>query len=370
MKAELSKYISDLLFDHDCVIVPSLGGFLASNQSSRILMPNQVIYPPYRKIAFNVYIKQNDGLLANHLVESENISYAEALAMIELFVANCFDTLGKGMKVTITEVGTLFYDREKNIQFDAFRNFNHLKDSFGMEAIHLAPIVRDVKTVTGKIVTSPVRKSVPIEKKGKSTFVFTRKRKIIGGVAIGVALVLFSINLYFVAPKKYEATSLYPFDPGEIVITKTDSIRNIPATAPSADSQDVPVETQTESPVANEHLASQDSEVVPFRDAEASQPIAENTRPVISSESMPKTITNPVPVQPNRQFVVAGVFKIEENAKNLLLKLQHSGFANAVIIEANGFSYVAYDNFSNYNQALALTDSLKDQSLEGWIWKH
>ena len=70
---KISKHINELLFDHDCVIVPSLGGFLASNESSHVVLPNHIIFPPYRRIAFNVYLKQNDGLLANHLVKKENI---------------------------------------------------------------------------------------------------------------------------------------------------------------------------------------------------------------------------------------------------------------------------------------------------------
>ena len=83
--ASIEQHISELLFDHDCVIVPSLGGFLASNQNS-VITANLVLFPPFRKIAFNVYLKNNDGLLANHLVEYEHISYQQALIQIEKFV--------------------------------------------------------------------------------------------------------------------------------------------------------------------------------------------------------------------------------------------------------------------------------------------
>ena len=118
---ELGRHISELLFEHDCVIVPALGGFLASNQASRVLLPNHTIFPPYRRIAFNVYLKQNDGLLANHIVESEDISFSEATQLIDSFTLGCFETLDNGKKVNITDIGILFYDKEKNLQFEAFR---------------------------------------------------------------------------------------------------------------------------------------------------------------------------------------------------------------------------------------------------------
>ncbi len=95
---DIDRHISELLFDHDCVIVPALGGFLASNQSARIMMPKHIIYPPFRHIAFNIFLKHNDGLLANRLVEVKKINYTEALQLIENYTTFCFDTLEKGKK--------------------------------------------------------------------------------------------------------------------------------------------------------------------------------------------------------------------------------------------------------------------------------
>ena len=160
---EIGKHISELLFDHDCVIIPSLGGFLASNQPSRILLPNHIIFPPYRRIAFNVYLKQNDGLLANYLAKSESIPYTEATQKIESFTNSCFEILENGKKVNITDVGTLFYDKEKNIQFEVFRNINYLKESFGMESVHFLPIDRNEKVEKKKLpIEKTLRPSIPV----------------------------------------------------------------------------------------------------------------------------------------------------------------------------------------------------------------
>src|SRR5205085_10633746 len=211
---KISRHINELLFDHDCVIVPSLGGFLASNESAHVAMPGNVIFPRYRRIAFNVYLKQNDGLLANHIVKTENIAYPEATRLIETFTVQCFENLDNGKKVNIAEVGLLYFDKEKNLQFEAFKKFTHLKDSFGMEPVHFLPVVREVKTESKKPIPEKVlRPSIPQPIDVREKVIVAKKGKRYIGVAIiGAALFWVGLNIYLVTPKKYESTSLSPFD--------------------------------------------------------------------------------------------------------------------------------------------------------------
>ncbi len=362
---KIGRHISELLFDHDCVIVPSLGGFLASNESSRIQLPNHIIFPPYRRIAFNVYLKQNDGLLANHLVNSENIPYSEATRLIENFTTECFENLDNGKRVNIIEVGALFYDKEKNIQFEASRKFNHLKESFGMEPVHFLPIEREEKKETKKFTPDKtIRPSLPpVIDRNEKTVSAKKNKRYLGAAIVGAALVWVGLNLYFVAPKKYESTSLNPFDSQTTVISKSDSIRNIPADVQNNDS-----EITVENTGSTEGIA------------ETTATIAENNSPVTAVEIVPETtVIKPPPatveenvsaVKTKKHFLIAGVFKIKENADGLLLNLQRAGFSNARIIEANDCHYVSYNDFTNVSDAVSLADSLRGKNLEGWVWYH
>jgi hypothetical protein len=356
---DISRHISELLFDHDCVIVPLLGGFLASNQPASVIPTSQSIYPPYRRIAFNVYLKQNDGLLANHIVESENIAYAEAIRLIDKFTSNCFDVLDNGKKVNISEIGTLYYDKEKNIQFEAFRNFNHLKDSFGMETVHFVPLQREEKTEKRKIEEKTIRPSIPLDVPGKEKekFISSKGRKYIIVGALGAAAIWFSLNLYMVAPKKYEASSLSPFDSQEITISKSDSLRNSPAPTIIEDTTKnvavIPVDTASINTDSNPN--------------NISEPVVEASN--ISKPTIPEP-SEEVITTVNSHYVIAGVFKIKENAETLLMQLQRDGFADARIIQANNRSYVAYDGFSRLTDAYSLMNNLQKENLEGWIWKH
>ncbi len=354
----IGSHISELLFDHDCVIVPSLGGFLASNEHARML-PNRILYPPYRRIAFNVYLKQNDGLLANHLVETEGISYTAANTLLEEFTFECIQNLEQGKKVSIEEVGTLYFDHEKNIQFEAYRNINHRKDSFGMEPVHIIPVQRDQAEEKRKPV-QPVKTLRP-SKPATRQLISKKGKRYIGVAAAVAAIVWFSASLYVIVPKKYEATSLNPFDSQSLITTEP-----IKDSAPALISEtETQISADTEPTQNDTSLVAENVIIQP----ETVSPVIVKPEVIQTPQSAP---VNPEPISSTgtKHYIIAGVFSIRENALATLARLQSAGFKNAQIIEANGKNYVSYEGFSDLSAATALADSLHKSNQEGWIWKH
>lgn len=365
---DLGKHISELLYDHDCVIVPSFGGFLASNQPARIVAANNAIYPPYRLIAFNVFLKQNDGLLANHLVESKNIQYAEALHLINSFTESCLEALENGKQVNVSEVGTLFYDKEKNIQFEAFRNITHRKESFGMEAVNFILIQRGEKAETKKPeLENGIRPSIH-ENRESFKLKILQNKGYIGAVFVGAAMVWLSLNLFLTAPKNYESTSLNPFDSQETIITKTDSLRNVPSSIQNGESYNkenpnvvvVPSVETTSVSTTSLDIAKNNSET----DETAS------IKPAVEPSTVFVEKKNSLTPSGTNYYAIAGVFKIKENAINLVNSLQQQGFANAIRIDVGGRSYVAYEYRATHSDAISMVDSLRKKNMESWIWKH
>ena len=88
-----------------------------------------------------------------------------------------------------------------------------------------------------------------------------------------------------------------------------------------------------------------------------------------SAQPLPKE-SSIISVITNKHYLIAGVFKIKENAQSMILHLNQLGFTNPRIIEANNRSYVSYEEFDHMDDALVLADSLHRKNLEGWIWKH
>ncbi|MEP7170090.1 MAG: SPOR domain-containing protein, partial [Bacteroidota bacterium] len=153
-------HIASLLYNHDCVIIPDFGGFVASYQSAQLNELQHTFYPPSKKIAFNASLKNNDGLLANHISARENILYSEACKIIYEYVEACSQILSNGKKINLDQIGLLFYDAEKNIQFIPDPHQNFLKDSFGLALVHSPAINIDQETLPVKdIEFSRARKS-------------------------------------------------------------------------------------------------------------------------------------------------------------------------------------------------------------------
>lgn len=68
MKIEV--YISQLLYRYQCVTVPGFGAFLTETHSAQ-LNESTNSFSSKKTISFNSRIKNNDGLLANHIAQAE-----------------------------------------------------------------------------------------------------------------------------------------------------------------------------------------------------------------------------------------------------------------------------------------------------------
>jgi len=139
---KIDNSISQLLYLHDCVVVPELGGFVANYKSAQIQPIKNTLRPPSKSISFNKNLQQNDGLLANHLVQTQSIDYQDSCKRIEDYVTTINQDLKLKKKVLIEDVGTLFLDSDNRIQFDPENNVNYLLDSYGLNTFQKLPIKR------------------------------------------------------------------------------------------------------------------------------------------------------------------------------------------------------------------------------------
>lgn len=77
----ICEHIEYLLRNHDCVIVPGWGAFIAQYQPASFTEDGQML-PPSRLIGFNASISHQDGLLASSVMRREKISYDAASSKI------------------------------------------------------------------------------------------------------------------------------------------------------------------------------------------------------------------------------------------------------------------------------------------------
>ncbi len=144
----ITQHIVDLLYSHECVIVPGLGGFIKAHKAARIVHTTHEFYPPSAEIAFNAGLCGNDGQLANHIATSKHIPYRDAMNQIKQWVENCIGSLRSGDKFTIEGLGDLFIDSSDKIEFSPSMTINFDEDSFGLSVFFANPIAPAIAEVS------------------------------------------------------------------------------------------------------------------------------------------------------------------------------------------------------------------------------
>lgn len=140
----LATYISDLLYRYECVIVPEFGAFLTQQHSASINVVTNVFLPPRTTVSFNEQLKKNDGLLANHIALTENISYTQALEKINGYVSEIKGKLISGESVLLQKTGDFSLNYEGKLQFTPSDSVNYLTSAFGLDQMQKAPVLREV----------------------------------------------------------------------------------------------------------------------------------------------------------------------------------------------------------------------------------
>ena len=140
----LENYISQLLYRYQCVTVPGFGAFLTETQSAQWHEASNGFYPPKRLISFNSFLKNNDGLLANHVAQNEKISYEAAVLSIENEITKWKNELQSANKISFKSIGEFNLNSENNIVFTPNEQVNYLASSFGLTSIIAPSIKREV----------------------------------------------------------------------------------------------------------------------------------------------------------------------------------------------------------------------------------
>lgn len=114
---ELDRHIEILLLKSDCVIVPGLGGFIASHIAARFDDNDSMFIPPVRTLGFNPKLRVNDSLLVQSYSETYDISYPEAFSRIENEVNELKQHIANNGSYELCDVGTLYINKDGNIEF-------------------------------------------------------------------------------------------------------------------------------------------------------------------------------------------------------------------------------------------------------------
>ncbi len=348
---KLGNYISELLFQYDCVIVPDLGGFVANYKSATIQPIQNNFYPPSKGISFNKNLNSNDGLLVNFIVQKEGLTYATAYQKMEEVVTGINRELKAKKKVLLQEVGTLFLDSEQRIQFEPAATVNYLLDSYGLPIFSKQPIKR--VTLEDKITKEFKDRTAPLIASKTGT---TIPKKWLVAAAITIPLAFFAIWI----PTQYNLTgtintaNLNPFKSAiKSVYTPPPTIISIKEIDETTITEQLALaDTNT-----NFIAISFDATISPFVVKLKDQPTeAEAVSTYV--ETANKEL---------HYHIVGGCFANKNNAKKLVKQLINDGFNASIIGKRKGLWTVSYNSFATKKEAMEVLATAKAHNTKAWI---
>jgi cell division septation protein DedD len=320
MSINIVKYISELLYRHDCVIIPGFGGFIG-NYSPAIINPvYHTFYPPFKSLLFNIRLKQNDGLLASHISQAEHISYDQAMELISQMLKEWNQELENGQVIIVENVGKLLKENNDIIQFEQDHAKNYLSDSYGLTslvspAIHRPGMQDKLEKKLNRYINSPSGRSVKL----------TRSLRWAAVLALPLGLAAFlSISNMDQLKSFHENYTGFLF------------------------SNSAPLAKKTIKPMrVFSSLKRKDDPVQPINKVQSTimLPEKQDSKPVLraSSDSFMK----------NNYAIIVGAFRFRENADKLIAKLNQEGY-NAVIYDTTrtGLFRVSIGSYISRDEAI------------------
>lgn len=307
----IEHYIGQLLYRYQCVTVPGFGAFLTEIQSAQWVESANSFFPPKKMISFNANIKNNDGLLANHIARAEKTSYEYAISAIQYEVLNWKKALEQNKMLTIKNIGIFSLNASDNLIFTPADQKNYLTSSFGL-ASFIAPTVKreSLEDKEEVIEESQVISMIPEERKDRSYL------KYAAVFVLGLGL-LGSVG--------------YPVYQNQIT------------------TQRVLVEQAVQKQVEN-------------KIQEATFFIKSPMAPVTLSVKTNKEVKMPY-------HVVAGAFRDENNAEQVFKKLSKMGYkARRLEVNKHGLYPVLYGSFTTYAEAYKVKNEVqKSDNPEAWL---
>jgi len=329
---KIETYISNLLYHHDCVIIPGLGGIISNYRSAQIHPVSHTLQPPSKSIRFNVNLKEDDGLLANYVSSYESISFASAQTKIEHFVFSIQNDLEFKKEARLSKIGILSVDSNGILSFEPDLKINYFPDAFGLEFIQSPPIIKKSKDFD----ISKQVYEVAGNNKVKKTY-FTWKVAAVLLPLLGLSTYI-SFQKEVIGEKYANYAYLNPFKekPQSVYIPRS-----------------VKVKEKTIS-VKEDNITAVEKPVIVNSELE-------DKKTITVSDFKIKSVSKPF-------HLIAGSFSSELNANNLVSLLKTEGFEASVIGQnTNGLFRVAFQSYITRELAVSQMEKLKTAGKPTWL---
>lgn len=366
----LSKHIEILLLEHDCVIVPKLGGFI-TNQVEAHYGDNgdNFFVPPYRTIGFNKNLLINDGLLVQSYMQVYDASYPDAYKQMEMDIDEVLQQLDLNGVFQFEGIGFIRKSVEGNITFEPSESGMLTPELYGLCALEVKNVneVRKEKELINTIQSTsvlPIQSEshlssayTPDEKDGEEENVTIRlhRRWVDVSIAAVVSVLLFFLFSY---PSFRNSTPSDTCVAGSLYVGKESNhkpMENVQVSRKSG------VDNKVKATVEKEDLQEADSTDVALQTDENISAEAEQ-QPETAKEDAVK-----------KEFVlVLASYVSKANSTAFIENLKSEGFTEAEYIRTGRISRIVYSGYASRDEAADSLNVLRKQNpafKEAWILK-
>ena len=316
MKKNISEYISELLYIHECVIIPQFGGFVGNRKSAELNEETGALSPPSKQILFNRNLTTNDGLLINHIAQNESISQHKAKQKLEEFVNECNNKLDTSKVLRITKVGLFTVAQEGNIIFIQDSSINYYIGAFGMKPTYNKSIIRKEG-----LTTAPQSNIQFLKSNKQKPKTFLRAAAIIIPL---IALSYISLTQEEKILDVYkEMASLNPFSNTEKTEENINKIKNETIYNINSENTEMQIEE-----IENEKIL-----------------------PIVNDQKF---------------YIVAGAFAERKNANKMFDKLKNWNY-DPQILESSQLIRVTYNSFINREEAVLALSKIREDNPSAWL---
>lgn len=304
----VANYIHDLLYRYECVILPGFGAFITQQHSAQFDPSTNRFQPPKKSVSFNRQLVKNDGLLANHIMETEGVNYERAVEKLEVYVQELTAVLQKQEAVEFGQIGSFTLTEGDKLQFEPVANMNYLKEAFGLGSFASSEVLRETY------------KKQAVEVEEKAPVAFTPERRSSGRWLKYAAVGLLTIGLSGAAGMNIYSNQV------------------------------------------NEHNLAEQQKAASQLESQIQQATFVINNPL-------PAVTLKVAKQSGKYHIVAGAFRLEENAEKRVQQLKSEGH-KARQIGANrfGLHQVVYSSYENRLEALRALREVKNSNPGAWLF--
>ena len=338
----LIKYTSKLIAQHNCVIIPELGAFLAHSIPASYNAEDGLFMPPHRTMGFNPQITVDDALLLSEYIDEQQFTYEEAGKALRKDVAKLRHELSAKGIVRFGELGTFLMNVTGGISFDPAPNGIDDPYNFGFEPIAM-PLLSQID-----------KKDIVIKRRNFKKY-----------ASIAVAAVL---TLFFISPigdNAYAPSLKAGFVAVETASTVSEPVNeavtiNQCEIEPVADTvtENIITKSQTIEPI----IEAQPEQVVAVEVAEV--PMAE---PVVAEQPAKE---HAIIENENSFHIIVASTPNEEKAQLAIKELSAKMQAEYSVVKGNGRHRIAHSSYSSIDEANEALAQVKNTFPDAWVLTH